>query len=263
MRKIVLKLVSLLVLCCFVGCSTNAAGTNNNGFSNDNTCSHNWRSATCTEAKKCSLCGDTQGSELGHNYSDATCTSPRKCQRCSNVQGAALGHQYSSGYCIRCNAKDPNYVEYGTVQGTVTYKYNNYVGNRGDSGSLVYLFPNMSGYDTSKYDNSRACRGFTGEYDSGIMVTKCDGNGNYVFDNVPVGRYYLLIISAETTDGGAFDNKASRESWIKANFMDLLSSSDIEALTLEIGYQKIYTENLDVLTNRTHTVSKDFGITYI
>lgn len=223
---------------------------------------HSFSDATCTSPKKCS-CGETSGSALGHSWSNATCTTPQKCSRCGETSGGALGHQYASGYCIRCNEKDPNYVEYGTIKGTVTYKYNNYVGNRGDTGATVILFPNMTGYNTKEYDNGRACLGFQGNYESGIMVTTCDGSGEYIFDNVPAGRYYLLIISKETTDGGAFDNIESRKSWIKGNFSTLLNDKDISRLTTLIGYQKIFTENIDVIGDRTHTISKDFGVTYI
>lgn len=36
---------------------------------------HNWKSATCTEPKTCSICGATEGSAAGHNYGGGTtCT---------------------------------------------------------------------------------------------------------------------------------------------------------------------------------------------
>lgn len=255
MKKL-LAIVLCFIMCCgLCACGSNSNLNNSKYYNSNSTSSKKNYSSTLTN-------NTTSKNTHTHSYSAATCTSPSKCS-CGATQGSALGHQYSRGYCIRCNEKDPNYIEYGTIQGTVTYKYNNYVGNRGDSGAIVILFPNMTSYNTKKYDNSRACLGMPGDYESGIKVKKCDGNGNYVFDNVPVGKYYILIISAATTDGGAFDNKASRESWIKGNFSDLLSETDIEKLILEIGYQKIYTENVDVLANRTHTISKDFGITYI
>ncbi len=275
MKKLFVMAISLILIFCIAGCNNSDSSTASSRASKNNSvpysskngvtgsCTHQWSNATCTTPQKCKKCGISQGSALGHQWLNATCTAPQKCQKCSATQGSALGHQYSNGYCIRCNAKDPNYVEYGTIKGTVTYKYNKYVGNRGDSGAIVMLFPNMSNYNTKKYDNSRACLGIQGDYESGIKVIKCDGNGNYSFDNVPVGRYYMLIISKETTDGSAFENKASRESLIKGNFSTLLSESDIKKLILTVGYNKIDTENIDVLANRTHTISKDFGITYI
>ena len=33
---------------------------------------HNWKSATCTEPKTCSVCGATEGSAAGHNYNGGT-----------------------------------------------------------------------------------------------------------------------------------------------------------------------------------------------
>ncbi len=269
MKKLscILLVICLLTMCC-CGCDISGSKPTDAPAIEENTpteseCNHTYTEATCDSARECTICGETSGAALGHSFSNATCTAAKKCQRCGTTQGNALGHQYSNGYCIRCNTKDPNFVEYGTIEGTVTYKYNNYVGNRGDTGATVILFPNMSNHNTKKYDNSRACFGFAGNYESGIKVVKCDGNGNYVFDNVPVGRYYMLIISSKTTDQGAFENKASRESWIKGNFTETLSEADIKTLTTTIGYNKIYTENVDVLANRKHTISKDFGITYI
>lgn len=49
-------------------------------------CQHQWGSATCTTAAKCTLCGVSQGKSLGHSY--------------------------KSGACTRCGAKDANYATY-------------------------------------------------------------------------------------------------------------------------------------------------------
>jgi len=285
MKKILLLLSVLVFIFSFIGCeSNNAYNEKNNNYSQDDhvhsflnaTCTeaqkcscgqtkgeplgHNFSVATCNKPQKCTRCNITGGNPLGHNFSVATCNEPKKCTRCNITEGSKLGHQYSGGYCIRCNSKDPNYVEYGTIKGTITYKYNNYLGDRGDSGATVILFPSKS--SVKNYDNARACLGITGSYESGIMVAECDGNGNYVFDNVPIGRYYVFIISNATNDGGAFNNKEARNSWIKGNFSDLLNDDNIKTLTTLIGYNKIYAENIDVLANRTHTVSKYFGTTY-
>lgn len=38
----------------------------NDKYSNDFPCEHDWADATCTEPKTCKICGDTQGEPLGH-----------------------------------------------------------------------------------------------------------------------------------------------------------------------------------------------------
>ena len=54
--------------------------------------SHKWNDATCTEAKTCSVCGETEGEALGHNWNDATCTEAKTCSVCGATEGEALGH---------------------------------------------------------------------------------------------------------------------------------------------------------------------------
>lgn len=65
------------------------------------------KNATCTDAGykiyRCN-CGDEYTdnlSSLGHKYSDATCTSAKKCSRCGETEGSSLGHTGGSS-CLRC-----------------------------------------------------------------------------------------------------------------------------------------------------------------
>jgi len=55
-------------------------------------CEHNWSNATCTTAKTCTLCNETEGSALGHDWLAATCTTAKTCALCNETDGAALGH---------------------------------------------------------------------------------------------------------------------------------------------------------------------------
>ncbi len=226
-------------------------------------CNHSWNDATCTKGMICALCGVVAGDPIGHNYSYATCTSPAKCVICNDTKGNAFGHQYSDGYCVRCNEKDPKHVAYGTLKGTVTYKYNDYVGHKGDAGASVMVIPRGDDVNTAKYDNARAAALYNGVYESGIVVTECDGNGNYVFDNLPAGKYVMLIVSRETTDGVAFDDEDYYKGIIRACYKDCFSEKDLETLVIMIGFQKYKYSYIEILEDRTHTVSHDFGYTYI
>ena len=80
------------------------------------TCSHNWKAATCDAPKTCTKCGATEGEALGHNWQAATCTKPKTCTRCKLTDGEALGHDfiYNGGtktqnshmlYCSRCSTR--------------------------------------------------------------------------------------------------------------------------------------------------------------
>lgn len=58
-------------------------------------CFHEWKDATCLNAKRCTICKQTEGKALGHDYAEATCTEPKTCERCGEVSGTALGHSVS------------------------------------------------------------------------------------------------------------------------------------------------------------------------
>ena len=73
---------------------------------------HAWQDATCTEAKKCTGCEETEGEALGHAWQDATCTEAKKCTGCEETEGEALGHTWKDATyeapktCTICNATE-------------------------------------------------------------------------------------------------------------------------------------------------------------
>ena len=62
-------------------------------------CEHTFQEATCTQAKKCSKCGITEGEALGHTFQEATCTQAKTCSRCGATEGEALGHTFQEATC--------------------------------------------------------------------------------------------------------------------------------------------------------------------
>jgi hypothetical protein len=72
---------------------------------------------------------------------------------------------------------------YGSLTGNVYWKYNNYVGDKPDAGSDVYLFSQ----DTSKAP----------------LETTCDVQGNFRFDKIPTGNYMLVVRSKNTTNSAS------------------------------------------------------------
>ena len=70
--------------------------------------------------------------------------------------------------------------KYGSVTGNVYWKYNNYVGNKPDAGSIAYLYP---------YNKS-----------SKPIEATADIQGNFRFDKAETGDYLLLVVSKNTTD---------------------------------------------------------------
>lgn len=79
MKKLVLLLDTILLCCLLSACA----------------CKHNWNDATCTEAKKCTNCGETEGETTGHDFEikdtkPATCSErgviTRVCKKCGLIE---------------------------------------------------------------------------------------------------------------------------------------------------------------------------------
>ena len=64
-------------------------------------CRHEWRDATCTEAKRCRICGTHQGQALGHSYQEASCEAGKTCTTCGKTEGEGLGHSWKPATCAR------------------------------------------------------------------------------------------------------------------------------------------------------------------
>ena len=61
--------------------------------------SHTWTEASCTAAKTCNDCGESEGEALGHSWTDASCTAAKTCVRCGETNGTPLDHQFSDATC--------------------------------------------------------------------------------------------------------------------------------------------------------------------
>lgn len=57
-------------------------------------CEHEWKEATCTAPKTCTLCQEVEGDALGHKWKEATCTEAKTCETCNETEGSSLGHAF-------------------------------------------------------------------------------------------------------------------------------------------------------------------------
>lgn len=75
---------------------------------------HTWsawnttKEATCTvngSKERSCACGEKETDTIvaSHAWKDATCTEEKKCSKCGLTDGSALGHTCSIGTCTRCN----------------------------------------------------------------------------------------------------------------------------------------------------------------
>lgn len=150
---------------------------------------------------------------------------------------------------------------YGTVSGTLTYKYNDFRGHIGDTGSHVILIP--TDVDTRDFDNRAAVMGISGTYESGIRVAQADGNGNYVFNNVPVGNYYIIAVSNNTTSSMYFESKEYVTNSLRQLGSKYFSASEVDTFLTFTAMYKYSSQKITVTHNYNYIFSHDFGITYI
>ena len=138
----------------FAGCGDSPSGTGGSPAATTAACSHQWKEATCTDPKTCSLCGATDGQALGHNFegetcvkdgvcsrcgekqkakghqwTDATCTTAKTCSICGETTGEPLGHTTNAGVCDRCGEVITSKVEvYSDDKVTIYFRAADYTG---------------------------------------------------------------------------------------------------------------------------------------
>ena len=67
-------------------------------------CIHDWKDATCTEARTCEKCGITKGTSLNHTWENADCTTAKTCVRCKETVGKPLGHSWIPATCTQAKS---------------------------------------------------------------------------------------------------------------------------------------------------------------
>lgn len=169
--------------------------------------------------------------------------------------------------CLACSCfvaacgKQPDAAEAevsktGTVTGEVTWLYNNFIGNKPDKGAPVILIstkvkslPDRLGYGIS-LENL--------DLPEGVYTTTVTGTGNYTFDNVPIGDYYLVIISNNTNE--KTDQVTGSGSWGEA--YALFSEQGQEYALTTAKLHKTRSTKIKVSDGETTNYSYDFGMTY-
>ena len=164
---------------------------------------------------------------------------------------AVIKAEAPNGVLAVCNVNVA--TKTGRVTGNVTYKYNSYIGHKPDTDSKVFLISK-----SVKSLPSSVALGGTYSLPTGCYATKVDGSGNYSFDNIPVGDYYIVILSDNTNSGS--DNGAIYWGIAVYNMFDESAKSTADNTCY---LHKIKSTSITVRDGQTTTFSHDFGITYI
>ncbi len=138
-----------------------------------------------------------------HNYSSATCTSAKKCTVCGATLGDALGHNYSNGYCTRCNSSDPKPKKSLNIPSLPLTAKKLWMGRTDTIVKITDISYNFDGF------------GYLNIYISGEKTYDCQGNGGnnsigatlkvYDSEGYVVDDSFLLV--KELKVGEKFRNK--------------------------------------------------------
>jgi len=146
--------------------------------------------------------------------------------------------------------------EFGNIKGTITWQYNRYIGTKADTGARIALIPkNLD----KNLDNSFFCSVISQipQGKDGIYTGKADGYGYYEINDVPIGQYYLLLVSRNTFSSGNIYG------WDANTLKSVFSENDYSSLELNLKIYKYKFTTIEIKKDKTITESHDFGYTYI
>ncbi|KAF1085681.1 hypothetical protein SPSYN_01825 [Sporotomaculum syntrophicum] len=144
-----------------------------------------------------------------------------------------------------------------TINGLITWQYNDLIGTKPDVGATVFLMPDKI---DKKLSDDEADSYFLGiESPKGYYYAKTDGNGNYDIQDVAPGKYNVIIVSNSAKrniiddDNDYIRDKLSN--YISENMIDYFDTSNLYVWKYE-------TKDIEVKPGSNLTVSHDFENTY-
>lgn len=129
-------------------------------------------------------------------------------------------------------------------------------GNRGDTGAKIFAI-NIDIHEP--VDNLIDFNAEQGT--NGIYITEADGTGNYEINKLPIGDYYVFIVSKNTSSSSnnlpvyassSFSSEISQKEWLS-----------IQTAIKNVAFLrsvKVF-ENIIINENEEKTLSHDFGLT--
>jgi hypothetical protein len=151
----------------------------------------------------------------------------------------------------------------GKVRVTVTFKYNDYVGNRPDVDARVILISkDIPGNRSSNVNSWIFSPGIDTVYKyhkeefnrRGVYVGNVGGNGTVVIPGVATGNYSMVLVSNNTTGYPQLFESAERILNYYADDPKLVHST--------VVLHKFHFEDITVEAGEEFEISHDFGITY-
>lgn len=190
MRKIGFLLICVCILIPLTACNSEKETKRQSEKDNleineetkeDPSCQHIWQEATCTMAKKCTLCSEISGLNLGHDWIEASYEAPLTCKRCGAVDGEKLklsdecdkvlcsGEYNGNSYEVVLNEREDYsglYLEIGVI------KNNRWV---------LEPTPDMPFITTKVYDTEKKSFGEIHYIGQGCFLCQKENSGSYAY----------------------------------------------------------------------------------
>lgn len=154
-------------------------------------------------------------------------------------------------------------IQNGTIKGTVTWQYNDYVGTKPDINAKIYLFSkslkqlNLSDLD---FGNLSAIGVIPTSLKGKVFYAEANGNGYYQINSVPKGEYLIYIVSQKTTRDISDDNETNYIKGVMSQFIPDTYMDNFLLLT-KATMNKFYSDTIEIISNDSIDVSHDFGNT--
>ncbi len=208
---------------------------------------HNFKAATCTAPKTCTVCKATEGSAKGHSWKAATCTAPKTCGVCNVTEGSALGHTTTTGTCGRCgkvfaSSGYDSIVNLLKSTGRYVAEGNSYVLVTEDYDSATGIVYYMS----EKYMTIECIRGYSNGHSDMTFITIDKYGTVYEYGYMYANTTEYLFAGSGLLDAATF-NKNTKEGF-----------SDYEGAIKSV-YTDYMNSALKQMLNETNSILKPYG----
>ncbi|MBE6529381.1 MAG: hypothetical protein E7680_02110 [Ruminococcaceae bacterium] len=185
----------------------------------------NWmivKEATCTEEGEKKIACVECGNELtrtipamGHNWKEATCTEPKKCTVCGITDGEAAGHVFVNCVCLRCNEKLGLVVNMTDFSSSNTLNDVDSIYAIGNDNFIIavyessFLYLGATSKQKAKWYITLKCQQLEGDYCSIIAKLYSKKTGELIYSQTyfkngfTKGDNYTIVISQEISSFSA------------------------------------------------------------
>jgi hypothetical protein len=172
-------------------------------------------------------------------------------------------NNYKTYYNIKMESYEYDKSILGNINGSLNWIFNSILGDKPDNDSNLILIPVVENdnFKGDKSFSSAVALNYTASPNGlyNIYTTKSDSNGYYEFKNVPVGNYYLIMISKNSKGNGIISLENSEI------ITKLFNSTHDFFFKAQLGNtkRKLNIEKISILENDTITKDYNFGYTYV